>query len=119
MAWMILKTTHVKPRVSKMAGKIIGFARPKRKGGARPQQHVIRRRLDELGKNVKWLAQECEVSTATLYNFMNYKSELKAIHFNRMLRVLGISLNYYYGVGKFAEQHRVDTQAKRPTLVKH
>jgi plasmid maintenance system antidote protein VapI len=103
-----------------MAGKVLGFARPtKRKGGANPQQHIVRQRLDELGKNVRWLAEECEVTTATLYNFMNYKSELKAIHFNRMLKVLGISLNYYYGVGQYAEQHRkaqatVKTSSEKP-----
>jgi plasmid maintenance system antidote protein VapI len=105
------------PRARKMAGKVIGF-KPKKRGGEAPvkQQHIIRQRLDELGKNVRWLAGECEVSTATLYNFMNYKSDLKAIHFNRLLKVLGISLNYYYGVGKYAEQHRVNSTTPKTNL---
>jgi hypothetical protein len=96
-------------RVKEMPANIIGFSSQtgtKKKGGdtlphtVRP--HVIRRRLTDMGKDVRWLAGELGLSTASLYNHMNRKSTLKRANFNRMLKVLEIDLNYYYGVGKYA-----------------
>jgi hypothetical protein len=92
-----------------MPGKVLIFptrARAKRGDATTHQaeQHVIRKRLDEMGKDIKWLAGVLEVSPQTLYNTMNYRTELKQIHFSRLLKVLEISENYYYGVGKYAGQ---------------
>jgi hypothetical protein len=91
-----------------MPANIIGFSSQtgtKKKGGSNPasvKPHVIRRRLTDMGKDVRWLAGELGLSTASLYNHMNRKSTLKRANFNRMLKVLEIDLNYYYGVGKYA-----------------
>jgi hypothetical protein len=87
-----------------MAGKIIGFGKPPKKGGRAKKHtsHVIYQRLDELGKDIKWLAQAMKVTPRTLYNHIGDRSELKGRNFSRMLQVLGIDLNYYYRVGKYA-----------------
>lgn len=97
-----------------MTCKLLCF--PKTKGGVaapKRQTHVIRRRLDEMGKDIKWLAERMEVTPQTLYNTMNYRTELKQIHFSRMLKVLGISENYYYGVGQPTHSIRTVRESRR------
>lgn len=72
------------------------------------KQHVIRRRLDEMGKSVKWLADEMHVSTSALYDHMNHKHRLRGINFATMLRVLGLNLDQYHGTGRYAKTRRID-----------
>lgn len=71
-------------------------------GGDVQNEHVIRRRLGEIHKDIKWLAGKMHVTPRTLYNHINGRTELKGRNFALMLKYLEINENYYYGCWNYA-----------------
>jgi hypothetical protein len=64
---------------------------------------MIKRRLRVMGKTVSWLAEEMRVTPQTISNHMSGRHYMNPINFQTMLRVLGMSLNEYSEVGKYAQ----------------
>lgn len=93
-------------------------SRTRMKGGdispKKRREHIIRRRLLALGKDVNWLASQMRVTPHTLYEHMAGRSHLKPRNFSKMLRLLSMDLNEYYEVGPFARQGMGSTT--KPTI---